>query len=98
MNLKFQLLFDSFQVGRLDNRSLDGCPDGNMEIMELGRPFTGGKWCGASNGLTVYYSETSTITVTIRLHHLLAIDSFLFKIRYRFVSDEEVRLFHVRWN
>lgn len=87
----FQLLFDAFQVGRYDAKSYDSCPDGFMQIMELGRPFTGGSWCGASSGHAVYFSETSTITATVKLFHSPQNTNFQFKLRYRFVSDDEVR-------
>lgn len=60
-----------------------------MQIMELGRPFTGGSWCGFSSGLAVYYSETSTITATVK--YFQENTSFQFKLRYRFLKDDEVK-------
>lgn len=36
-----QLIFDEFRVGRYEPSALDGCPDGYMQLSELGRPFTG---------------------------------------------------------
>lgn len=42
------------------------------QLSELGRPFTGGSWCGAATGPQQYFSETSTVTasvkVSLRLH------------------------------
>ena len=67
-----------------------------MQLSELGKPFTGGSWCGSSSGYAVYYSETSTITVTIKLFKsLISIHStvpFEFKLRYKFVSQPEARV------
>ncbi|KAL0271271.1 UNVERIFIED_CONTAM: hypothetical protein PYX00_008412 [Menopon gallinae] len=82
-----QLLFDSFHIGRYEPLKFDGCPDGYMQIMELGRPFTGGSWCGSSSGRALYYSETSTITATVKLFYSPQSTNFQFKLRYRFVSD-----------
>lgn len=74
-----QLIFDAFHIGRFEATALDGCPDGHMQLLELGRPFTGGSWCGAAKGFAVYYSETSTVTVTLRVYHSAA--PFEFKLR-----------------
>lgn len=62
-----QLIFDAFNIGRYEPEALDGCPEGYMQMSELGRPFIGGSWCGHSTGYAVYYSETSTITVSIKV-------------------------------
>lgn len=40
-NSHLQLIFDAFNVGRYEPSALDGCPDGYMQLSELGRPFTG---------------------------------------------------------
>lgn len=85
----FQLIFDSFNVGRYEPSALDGCPDGYMQLSELGRPFTGGSWCGSSTGYAVYYSETSTITVSVKLFHAHGTTPFEFRLRYKFVSQLE---------
>lgn len=90
MNL-FQLGFENFHVGRLEMSSVEGCPDGYMQVLELGRPFTGGSWCGQSSGLALYYSESSTITLTLRLFYTgrYAATPFEFKLRYKFIKKEE---------
>ncbi|KAJ8948652.1 hypothetical protein NQ318_022720 [Aromia moschata] len=82
------LIFDEFKVGRYEASALDGCPDGYMQLSELGRPFTGGSWCGSSSGPAAYYSETSTVTVTVKLFGSPQIP-FAFRLRYRFVSRRE---------
>ncbi|RZF39533.1 hypothetical protein LSTR_LSTR001054 [Laodelphax striatellus] len=74
-----QLIFDAFHIGRFEPSALDGCPDGHMQLSELGRPFTGGSWCGLAKGFAVYYSETSTVTITLRVYHSAA--PFDFKLR-----------------
>ncbi|XP_017770463.1 PREDICTED: uncharacterized protein LOC108558152 [Nicrophorus vespilloides] len=83
-----QLMFDEFKVGRYEASALDGCPDGYMQLSELGRPFTGGSWCGSSSGPAAYYSETSTVTVSIKLFQNPQ-QPFQFRLRYRFVSRRE---------
>lgn len=83
-----QLIFDSFNVGRFDGTGgQDGCPDGHMQILEIGKPFTGGSWCGAAAGHAVYYSETATVTVTLRVYHSAA--PFEFQLRYKMLGAEE---------
>lgn len=47
-----------------------GCQDGEMQISETERPFTGGGWCGNSIKPTHYFSESSSVKVTIKLHKL----------------------------
>lgn len=89
--LVLQLIFDAFNVGRYEAAALDGCPDGYMQLTEMGRPYTGGSWCGSSTGYAVYYSETSTVTVSIKLFHSPhhAASPFEFRLRYKFVSHDE---------
>ncbi|XP_046659628.1 uncharacterized protein LOC124353702 [Homalodisca vitripennis] len=82
-----QLIFDAFHVGRFEGRALDGCPDGHMQLSELGRPFTGGSWCGAAAGHAVYYSETATVTLTLRVYH--AASPFEFQLRYKVLGGDE---------
>lgn len=48
----------------------EGCPDGHMTIKELDRPSTGGQWCGSAWGYTVYYSETTSLNLTLQLYRL----------------------------
>ncbi|XP_030746588.1 uncharacterized protein LOC115875308, partial [Sitophilus oryzae] len=83
-----QLIFDEFKLGRYEPSALDGCPDGYMQLSELGRPFTGGSWCGTSSGPAAYYSETSTVTVSVKLFASPQLP-FAFRLRYRFVSRRE---------
>lgn len=62
-----QLRLEQFAVGRWLGAAREPCPDGLAQLAELGRPFTGGAWCGAAAGAALYYSETSTVTLSVRL-------------------------------
>lgn len=88
-----QLLWDAFSVGRLDVNANEpfytSCPEGSLQLAELGRPFTGGSWCGPGEERATYYSETSTVTASIRLFHAPSTVPFEFRLRYRFVSRNE---------
>ncbi|XP_046612374.1 uncharacterized protein LOC124301420 isoform X1 [Neodiprion virginianus] len=87
-----QLLWEEFKIGRLDPAAEDAtgsCPEGSLQLAELGRPFTGGSWCGAGKGRASYYSETSTVTASVRLFHAPTSVPFEFSLRYRFVARSE---------
>ncbi|EZA51466.1 hypothetical protein X777_09735 [Ooceraea biroi] len=87
-----QLLWDAFSVGRVDataDNYFTSCPEGSLQLAELGRHFTGGSWCGVGEGGASYYSETSTVTASIRLFHAPATVPFEFRLRYRFVARNE---------
>ncbi|CAH1956018.1 unnamed protein product [Acanthoscelides obtectus] len=63
-----------------------------MQLSELGRPFTGGSWCGSSSGPAAYFSETATVTVSVKLFGgpgEARQPPFAFKLRYRFVAKGE---------
>jgi hypothetical protein len=38
-----------------------------FQLSELGRPFTGGSWCGTASGHQLYFSETSTVTASVKV-------------------------------
>ncbi|KAL6424082.1 hypothetical protein ACFW04_009759 [Cataglyphis niger] len=87
-----QLLWDAFSVGRVDANAdnyFTSCPEGSLQLAELGRHFTGGSWCGVGEGRASYYSETSTVTASIRLFHAPSTVPFEFRLRFRFVSRNE---------
>ncbi|XP_013182509.1 PREDICTED: uncharacterized protein LOC106128593 [Papilio xuthus] len=84
-----QLAFDEFRVGRYEAGALDGCPDGYMQLSELGRPFTGGSWCGAADGAALYYSETATVTVSVKLFRARLGEPFGFRLRYKFLAQRD---------
>ncbi|CAG4939805.1 unnamed protein product [Parnassius apollo] len=84
-----QLAFDEFRVGRYEAGALDGCPDGYMQLSELGRPFTGGSWCGSADGAALYYSETATVTVSVKLFRARLGEPFGFRLRYKFLAQRD---------
>ncbi|CAH0584579.1 unnamed protein product [Chrysodeixis includens] len=84
-----QLAFDEFRVGRYEPGALDGCPDGYMQLSELGRPFTGGSWCGEADGAALYYSETATVTVSVKLFRARLGEPFGFRLRYKFLAQRD---------
>ncbi|XP_066996232.2 uncharacterized protein [Anabrus simplex] len=90
-----QLTFDTFTVGKFVSFTSDGCPDGHMTIKELDRPSTGGQWCGSAWGYTVYYSETTSLNLTLQLYRLSEQGigyNFDFKLAYKFLRRSEARL------
>lgn len=66
----FQVTFDTFTVGKFVSYIVEGCPDGYMTIREGNLPNIGGQWCGSAWGYTVYYSESSSINLTLFLSRL----------------------------
>ena len=73
-----------------------GCPDGSLQITEDNRQDVGGHWCGSSWGPSIYYSETSNVSMTLRLFKL-SVDqtgfNFDFRMSYKMIrhSDAVVR-------
>ncbi|KAG7198767.1 hypothetical protein KM043_001754 [Ampulex compressa] len=65
-----QLTFDSFTLGKFVSFISEGCPDGSLQISEAQRPDVGGLWCGTSWGPAIYYSETSAVTISLKLLRL----------------------------
>ncbi|XP_046475908.1 uncharacterized protein [Neodiprion pinetum] len=91
-----QLTFDSFTLGRFVSFTAEGCPDGSLQIAEAQRPDVGGLWCGTSWGPAIYYSETSSVSLTLRLLRLSNDQTgynFDFRMEYKMIrkSDAVVR-------
>lgn len=62
-----------------------------MQIQEASRPQVGGSWCGTSWGPSIYYSETKSITLIIRLLHLSKEQNnynFDFRMAYKVLRKE----------
>ncbi|TMW46885.1 hypothetical protein DOY81_008035, partial [Sarcophaga bullata] len=57
---------DGYETSLSPTGELPGCPEGFMQLSELGRPFTGGSWCGKATGPQLYFSETSTVTASVK--------------------------------
>ncbi|KAK7085285.1 hypothetical protein SK128_027934 [Halocaridina rubra] len=96
-----QLSIEKFNVGRFLSHTVNGCPDGHMQIEELSRPLNAGYWCGTSWGNNFYYSETSAITVLLRIFNLSSDnpgltnpgsfqhqDNTMVRLSYRFLRRE----------
>lgn len=91
-----QINVDKFNVGRFLSHTNDGCPDGYMTISE--RDFTpmDGRWCGTAWGYNVYYSESSSINVSLKIYKLYQqqglTDNFSFKLTYKFLKRTDAKL------
>ncbi|GAB0090204.1 prolow-density lipoprotein receptor-related protein 1-like [Sergentomyia squamirostris] len=72
---------DTMETSLSPSGELPGCPEGFMQLSELGRPFTGGSWCGSASGHQLYYSETSTVTVSVKVSEQSSKD----KKKYRYM-------------
>lgn len=62
-----QITLESFTLGRFVSYTIDGCPDGYLQISEASRTPVGGMWCGTAWGPVVFYSETRTLILTVKL-------------------------------
>lgn len=88
----FQLIFEEFRLGTL---YLGECISGEMQILELGRSYVGGSWCGygPTDGAApaVYYSEAGTVTLTLRVPYsgLYTTLPFAFALRFRFLDNRQ---------
>ncbi|XP_055843991.1 uncharacterized protein LOC129910587 [Episyrphus balteatus] len=84
---------DGFDSNFSPSGELPGCPEGFMQLSELGRPFTGGSWCGKATGPQLYFSETSTVTASVKVFHpprnIQDEKPFEFNIRYKFISQSD---------
>ncbi|XP_069987078.1 uncharacterized protein [Penaeus vannamei] len=98
-----QLSIEKFTLGRFISHTKDGCPDGHMQIEELSRPLNAGFWCGTSWGHNVYYSETTAITVMLRVFNVSEKneeergsfqpqDNVMLRLSYRFLQKEKAVL------
>ncbi|XP_037044522.1 uncharacterized protein LOC119080330 isoform X2 [Bradysia coprophila] len=86
-----QITLESFTLGRFMSYTLDGCPDGYLQIAEASRAPVGGMWCGTSWGPVVFYSETRTLILTVKLFKLAKDQSgynFDFRLLYKVLPRE----------
>ncbi|KAK2587829.1 hypothetical protein KPH14_003929 [Odynerus spinipes] len=91
-----QLNFDSFTLGKFVSFTAEGCPDGSLQISEAERPDVGGLWCGTTRDPAIYYSETSTVSIILKLLRLSKDQkafNFDFRMAYKMIrkSDAVVR-------
>lgn len=91
-----QVSFESFSIGAFESFTVAGCPEGYISIKEANRPGSGGKWCGSAWGYTVYYSETSSVNITLVLDKIPQQQSsgygFEFKLSYKFLKLSDAKL------
>lgn len=68
-----------------------------MIITEQGLPKLNGKWCGMSWGYTIYYSETRSVNLSLRLDNVIQQgdgNNFEFKVIYKLLKKTDAKL---RW-
>jgi hypothetical protein len=94
--MKFKIpqitLLNGFTVGKFVSFTHNGCQDAYLEFSEASRTPIGGAFCGQSWGPSVFYSETRSLEITVKLFKLLRDQSgynFDFRIDYKFLSKEE---------
>uniref|UniRef100_A0A1B0CN39 CUB domain-containing protein n=1 Tax=Lutzomyia longipalpis TaxID=7200 RepID=A0A1B0CN39_LUTLO len=86
-----QVTLESFTVGKFVSYTQNGCPDGYLQIAEANRQNVGGMWCGSSWGPQVFYSETRSLILTVKLFRLARDQSgynFDFRIQFKVLSRE----------
>lgn len=87
-----QLTFDSFTIGKFVSFTAQGCPDGSLQISEADRPDVGGLWCGTSHVPAIYYSETFSVTLILRLYRLSQDQTgfnFDFRMAYKMIRRKD---------
>lgn len=83
---------NGFTLGKFVSFTQNGCQDAYLEFSEASRMPIGGMFCGQSWGPAVFYSETRSLVLTVKLFKLLREQSgynFDFRIEYKFLSKEE---------
>ncbi|XP_052859858.1 uncharacterized protein LOC128267111 [Anopheles cruzii] len=84
-----QVTLDSFTLGRFVSYTENGCPDGFLQVSEAKRANVGGMWCGTTWGPAIFYSDTNSLVMTIKLFKLSRDQSgynFDFRIQYKMLS------------
>ncbi|XP_058457818.1 uncharacterized protein LOC131434755 isoform X2 [Malaya genurostris] len=84
-----QVTLESFTLGRFVSYTDNGCPDGYLQVAEANRTPVGGMWCGTTWGPAIFYSETRSLIMTVKLLKLSRDQSgynFDFRIQYKMLS------------
>lgn len=79
-------------MGKFVSFTHKGCQDAYLEFSEQSRTPIGGAFCGQSWGPSVFYSETRSLVITVKLFKLLRDQSgynFDFRIAYKFLNKDE---------
>lgn len=93
VHMKMQItLLNGFTLGKFVSFTHNGCQDAYLEFSEQSRTPIGGAFCGQSWGPSVFFSETRSLVITVKLFKLLRDQSgynFDFRIDYKFLSKDE---------
>lgn len=87
----FQVALQSFTLGKFLSYTQNGCQDGYLQIAEASRQPIGGMWCGSSWGPAVFYSETRSLIMTVKLFKLSRDQSgynFDFRIKFKVLPKD----------
>lgn len=97
-----QLNLAKFSIGKFvenyhDVKQHGECTEGFMTISEQGLPNLDGRWCGTASGYTIYYSETKSVNVTLRLDKQppasgSVSNGFEFRLIYKFLRHSDAKL------
>ncbi|EAA10533.4 AGAP010817-PA, partial [Anopheles gambiae str. PEST] len=97
-----QLNLAKFSIGKFvenyhDVKQHGKCTEGFMTISEQGLPNLDGRWCGTASGYTIYYSETKSVNVTLRLDKQppasgSVSNGFEFRLIYKFLRHSDAKL------
>ncbi|XP_055536271.1 uncharacterized protein LOC129724969 isoform X2 [Wyeomyia smithii] len=86
-----QVTLESFTLGKFVSYTDNGCPDGYLQVAEAARTPVGGMWCGTTWGPAIFYSETRSLIMTVKLLRLSRDQSgynFDFRIQYKVLSRD----------
>ncbi|XP_038115047.1 uncharacterized protein LOC6050731 isoform X2 [Culex quinquefasciatus] len=86
-----QVTLESFTLGKFVSYTDNGCPDGYLQVAEASRTPVGGMWCGTTWGPAIFYSETRSLVMTVKLLKLSRDQSgynFDFRIQYKMLSRD----------
>ena len=87
-----QVTLERFTLGRFSSFLSEGCPDGWLALQEKSRVSVGGLWCGTSWGPVLYFSETTSLTLSLTLLRLSSNQNgynFDFKISYKMLPKDD---------
>ncbi|XP_076067286.1 uncharacterized protein LOC143040299 [Oratosquilla oratoria] len=94
-----QLNIEKFSLGRFQSHTKMGCPDGYMQIGEFSKTPISGYWCGTSWGHNVFYSETSGVTIMLRVYNVSdkapsydPQDTIMLRLIYKFIKKDRAVL------
>lgn len=97
-----QLVFRDMDLGTFRSHHVCGCPQGELSVDEEKKPHVPGFWCGGTNNHNAYYSETGSVTVTIKVpepeEEYLPVKPFKAKLHYKFLLGAKSVVRFGPWN